>query len=169
MKLNGTSFQIKVWKALKKIKKGKVKTYKEIAIAINRPKAARAVANACAKNPYAPKVPCHRVIRSDGTLGEIFIDMHKEGAALALCPIHYVQYIKVLGSRFEPVLRAIYQQYSSLSSLKFVRIFSKFFDRIDILRGRFISFHILIHHRNSRNGIGSREKDNYQYRLPLFR
>ena len=44
-------------------------TYKEIAIAINRPKAARAVANACAKNPYAPKVPCHRVIKSDGTLG----------------------------------------------------------------------------------------------------
>ena len=37
--------------------------------AINKPKAARAVANACAKNPYAPKVPCHRVIRSDGTLG----------------------------------------------------------------------------------------------------
>ena len=49
MKLNGTDFQIKVWKALKKIKKGKVKTYKEIAIVINRPKAARAVANACAK------------------------------------------------------------------------------------------------------------------------
>ena len=69
MKLSGTDFQIKVWKALKKIKKGKVKTYKEIAIAINRPKAARAVANACAKNPYAPKVPCHRVIRSDGTMG----------------------------------------------------------------------------------------------------
>ena len=69
MKLNGTDFQIKVWKFLKKIKKGEVKTYKEVAKAINRPKAARAVANACAKNPYAPKVPCHRVIRSDGTLG----------------------------------------------------------------------------------------------------
>ena len=69
MKLNGTDFQIKVWKALKKIKKGEVKTYKEVAMAINRPKAARAVANACAKNPYAPEVPCHRVIRSDGTLG----------------------------------------------------------------------------------------------------
>jgi len=69
MKLNGTNFQVKVWKALKKIKKGEVKTYKGIAIAINRPKAARAVANACAKNPYAPQVPCHRVIKSDGTLG----------------------------------------------------------------------------------------------------
>jgi len=69
MKLKGTNFQVKVWKFLKKIKKGEVKTYKEVAIAIKRPKAARAVANACAKNPYAPKIPCHRVIRSDGTLG----------------------------------------------------------------------------------------------------
>ena len=69
MKLSGTDFQVKVWRELKKIKKGKVKTYKEIAMAINRPKAARAVANACAKNPYAPRVPCHRVIRTDGSLG----------------------------------------------------------------------------------------------------
>ena len=67
--MKGTKFQIKVWKYLKKIRKGKVKTYKEVAIAINRPKSARAVANACGKNPYAPKVPCHRVIRSDGSLG----------------------------------------------------------------------------------------------------
>ena len=52
-----------------KIPKGKVKTYKEVAIGINSSKSARAVANACGKNPYAPKVPCHRVIRSDGKLG----------------------------------------------------------------------------------------------------
>ena len=52
-----------------KIPKGEVKTYKQVAIAINRPKSARAVANACGKNPYAPKIPCHRVIRSDGKLG----------------------------------------------------------------------------------------------------
>ena len=65
----GTKFQIKVWKYLLKIPKGTVKTYKQVAIAINRPKSARAVANACGKNPYAPKVPCHRVIRSDGGLG----------------------------------------------------------------------------------------------------
>ena len=69
MILKGTKFQLKVWKYLKNIKKGTVKTYKEVAIAIKNPKSARAVANACAKNPYAPKIPCHRVIRSDGSLG----------------------------------------------------------------------------------------------------
>ena len=69
MILSGTKFQIKVWNYLKKIPKGKVKTYKQVAKSIGMPKAARAVANACGKNPYAPKVPCHRVIRSDGTLG----------------------------------------------------------------------------------------------------
>jgi len=69
MKLKGTKFQIKVWKYLKNIPKGKVKTYKEVAVGINRPKSARAVANACAKNPYAPDVPCHRVVRTDGSLG----------------------------------------------------------------------------------------------------
>ena len=52
-----------------KIPKGKVKTYKEVAIGIKMPKSARAVANACGKNPYAPKIPCHRVISSNGTLG----------------------------------------------------------------------------------------------------
>ena len=65
----GTKFQKKVWNYLKTIKKGTVKTYKQVAIAINRPKSARAVANAVGKNPFAPKIPCHRVIRSDGSLG----------------------------------------------------------------------------------------------------
>ena len=69
MKLKGTKFQLKVWKYLKTIPKGKIKTYKQVAIGINRSKSARAVANACAKNPYAPKIPCHRVIRTDGTMG----------------------------------------------------------------------------------------------------
>ena len=67
--MKGTKFQLKVWKYLKTIPKGHVKTYKEVAIGIKNPKAARAVANACGKNPYAPKIPCHRVIRSDGALG----------------------------------------------------------------------------------------------------
>ena len=67
--MKGTKFQLKVWKYLKRIPKGKVKTYKQVAIGINRPKSARAVANACAMNPYAPKIPCHRVIRTDGGIG----------------------------------------------------------------------------------------------------
>ena len=65
----GTKFQKKVWNYLKTIRKGSVKSYKQVAIAINRPKSARAVANAVGKNPFAPKIPCHRVIRSDGSLG----------------------------------------------------------------------------------------------------
>ena len=45
------------------------KIYSDVAKAINKPKSVRAVANAIGKNPYAPKIPCHRVIRSDGSLG----------------------------------------------------------------------------------------------------
>ena len=67
--MKGTKFQIKVWKYLSSIPRGKTRTYKQVAKAINRPKSARAVANACGKNPYAPRIPCHRVIRSDGSLG----------------------------------------------------------------------------------------------------
>ena len=69
MNLKGTRFQLKVWNYLRKIPKGKVKTYKEVAKAIGKPKAFRAVANAVGKNPYTPKIPCHRVVRSDGSLG----------------------------------------------------------------------------------------------------
>ena len=64
-----TKFQLKVWKYLKKIPFGKVKTYSQVAKSIGKPQAVRAVANAIGKNPYPPKVPCHRVIRSDGSLG----------------------------------------------------------------------------------------------------
>ena len=69
MNLEGTEFQIKVWNELKKIPIGETKTYKEIAKLIGSPKAARAVANACGKNPYPISIPCHRVVRSDGGLG----------------------------------------------------------------------------------------------------
>ena len=69
MILKGTKFQLKVWKYLKTIPKGQFRTYSEVAKAIKKPKAVRAVANAIGKNPYAPKIPCHRVIRSDGSLG----------------------------------------------------------------------------------------------------
>jgi methylated-DNA-[protein]-cysteine S-methyltransferase len=67
--LKGTSFQLKVWAYLKKIPLGSVKTYTQVAKGIGKPLAVRAVANAIGKNPYPPKIPCHRVIRSDGSLG----------------------------------------------------------------------------------------------------
>ena len=69
MKLIGTEFQLKVWTYLRKIPRGSVKTYSQVAKDIGKPLAVRAVANAIGKNPYAPKIPCHRVIRSDGSLG----------------------------------------------------------------------------------------------------
>ena len=69
MKLVGTEFQLKVWAYLMKIPRGRVKTYSQVAKAIGKPLAVRAVANAIGKNPYPPKIPCHRVIRSDGLLG----------------------------------------------------------------------------------------------------
>ena len=69
MVLKGTKFQLKVWKYLTTIPKGQLRTYSQVAKAINKTKSVRAVANAVGKNPYAPKIPCHRVIRSDGSLG----------------------------------------------------------------------------------------------------
>ncbi len=68
-KLKGTEFQKKVWSMLVKIPKGKVWTYTELAKKVGKPKAVRAVANAVGANPCAPMIPCHRVVRSDGTLG----------------------------------------------------------------------------------------------------
>ena len=61
-------FEERVWKLMEKIPKGKVTTYGLLARKLNT-KAYRAVGNACRGNPYAPKVPCHRVVRSDGTIG----------------------------------------------------------------------------------------------------
>ena len=67
--LKGTDFQKIVWNEIKKIPKGKTITYKELAIKVGKPKAYRAVANACAKNPLLEIIPCHRVICSNGKLG----------------------------------------------------------------------------------------------------
>ena len=69
MILKGTEFQILVWKEIAKIPFGQTRTYKQLAIAIGKPNSSRAVANACGKNPYAPEIPCHRGIRSDGLIG----------------------------------------------------------------------------------------------------
>ena len=67
--MRGTKFQLKVWSYLKKIPRGSVKTYSQVAKGIGKPLAVRATANAIGKNPFSPKIPCHRVIRSDGSLG----------------------------------------------------------------------------------------------------
>jgi len=59
----------KVWGACATISKGETRTYRWVAQKIGRPKAARAVGTALSKNPFAPQIPCHRVIRSNGSLG----------------------------------------------------------------------------------------------------
>lgn len=64
-----TAFQRRVWKALQSIPPGTTRTYKEVARSLGRASAARAVARACATNPTALIVPCHRVVRTDGSLG----------------------------------------------------------------------------------------------------
>ena len=65
-----TAFQKRVLIATASIKKGQVKTYKQIAQQIGRPKAYRAVGTALRLNPLAPRIPCHRVIKSDGSFGK---------------------------------------------------------------------------------------------------
>jgi AraC family transcriptional regulator of adaptative response/methylated-DNA-[protein]-cysteine methyltransferase len=67
--VRATAFQRRVWSELRRIPSGEVRSYGEVAAAIGRPEAARAVAGACAGNPVALAVPCHRVVRSDGGLG----------------------------------------------------------------------------------------------------
>jgi AraC family transcriptional regulator of adaptative response/methylated-DNA-[protein]-cysteine methyltransferase len=62
----GTAFQRKVWKALQEIPPGELRSYRDVAASIGRPTATRAVARACATNPVAVVIPCHRVVRQDG-------------------------------------------------------------------------------------------------------
>ena len=66
--VQATAFQRRVWEELRKIPYGATKTYTEVARAIGRPAAIRAVARACATNPVSVVVPCHRVVRQDGDL-----------------------------------------------------------------------------------------------------
>ena len=66
--VKATAFQRKVWQALQQIPRGQTRSYREIARAIGHPTAARAVARACAGNPVAVAIPCHRVVRADGQL-----------------------------------------------------------------------------------------------------
>lgn len=68
LNLNGTPFQLSVWHELSLIPYGQTRSYSEIARRIGRPKAVRAVANACHLNPISIIIPCHRVIGADGSL-----------------------------------------------------------------------------------------------------
>jgi AraC family transcriptional regulator of adaptative response/methylated-DNA-[protein]-cysteine methyltransferase len=68
--LKGTNFQLKVWEALLRIPQGSVCSYEEIAVNLGKPTAARAVGNAVAANPVAYIIPCHRVIRKIGAIGD---------------------------------------------------------------------------------------------------
>lgn len=67
--VRATAFQTRVWRELQRIPRGRTRSYDEIARRIGRPGAARAVARACASNPVALVIPCHRVVRADGTAG----------------------------------------------------------------------------------------------------
>lgn len=66
--IRGTAFQQRVWQALREIPAGTTASYREIALQIGSPRAARAVAQACANNLLAVAIPCHRVVRQDGSL-----------------------------------------------------------------------------------------------------
>lgn len=81
--LRGTAFQQRVWAALRKIPPGRTATYAEIAHEIGAPKATRAVAGACAANPVAVAIPCHRVLRSDGALSGYRWGVDRKRALLA--------------------------------------------------------------------------------------
>lgn len=67
--MRGTAFQMTVWKFLLSIKEGEVRSYSEVANGIDKPRAFRAVATACAKNSIGVLIPCHRVLRGDGSMG----------------------------------------------------------------------------------------------------
>ncbi len=67
--VRGTAFQARVWEALRQIPAGTTRSYTQVAGSMGTPTAVRAVANACGANPVALVVPCHRVVRTDGSLG----------------------------------------------------------------------------------------------------
>jgi O-6-methylguanine DNA methyltransferase len=80
--LKGTPFQLQVWARLREISPGQVATYGEIAARLGRPKAGRAVGQACGSNPVALFVPCHRVVAGGGKLGGFASGVHVKRALL---------------------------------------------------------------------------------------
>jgi AraC family transcriptional regulator, regulatory protein of adaptative response / methylated-DNA-[protein]-cysteine methyltransferase len=82
--IRATSFQRRVWTYLQSIPFGATKSYSDVAKAIGRPRACRAVARACATNPVAVAIPCHRVVREDGSMGGYRWGIERKKALLAL-------------------------------------------------------------------------------------
>jgi AraC family transcriptional regulator of adaptative response/methylated-DNA-[protein]-cysteine methyltransferase len=82
--VKATTFQRKVWQALQQIPRGQTRSYHELARAIGQPTAARAVARACAGNPVAIAIPCHRVVRGDGRLAGYRWGLERKQRLLAL-------------------------------------------------------------------------------------
>ncbi len=88
--LVGTEFQIRVWEQLRRIRRGQVCSYGEVAAAIGAPSAVRATAGAVGANPVGLIVPCHRVIRSDGTIGGFGWGIETKRRLLAAEGVHLV-------------------------------------------------------------------------------
>ena len=86
--MKAKSFDARVWGLCAQIPKGKVASYKSIAIALGNPKAARAVGNALNRNPFAPEVPCHRVVGSCGRVGGYAERVKKKIALLKREGVH---------------------------------------------------------------------------------
>lgn len=82
--VQATAFQCQVWQALRDIPYGTTQTYQQVAQRIGRPAAVRAVAGACAANPAALIIPCHRIVRADGGLGGYRWGIERKRALLAL-------------------------------------------------------------------------------------
>ncbi len=80
--VRGTAFQHRVWEQLRRIPLGSTASYAEIAKRIGEPQSARAVARACASNPVAVAIPCHRVVKSDGSLSGYRGGVHRKRALL---------------------------------------------------------------------------------------
>jgi AraC family transcriptional regulator of adaptative response/methylated-DNA-[protein]-cysteine methyltransferase len=82
--IRATAFQRKVWAYLQSIPFGETKSYSQVAKGIGQPTAVRAVARACATNPVAVAIPCHRVVREDGSMGGYRWGMERKKALLAM-------------------------------------------------------------------------------------
>lgn len=83
-KQGGGDFSKRVWRAMSKVKAGKTSSYKELAVAAGNPVAVRAAGTACAQNRLCLLVPCHRIVKSDGSIGNYYYGVKVKKALLAL-------------------------------------------------------------------------------------